>query len=109
MTAQADALMGIFGFKRVEGKAMDKVSETRRGLFELSMRARLKVEGYSGFSLDSIMEQDYSSRIAGAWEGFNAALDAVEIVLPYEEPGYMYYAPDVVLAIESTNLGLRIK
>ena len=103
MTAQADALMGIFGFKRVEGDSMDKVSDTRRGLFEKWAVANLPTSlSMRGSSYASLTTQK-------SWEGFNAALDAVEIVLPSEEPGYMYYAPDVVRAIESIGLGLRIK
>jgi len=44
-----------------------------------------------------------------AWQGFNEALDAASITLPDEQPGYMYYAPDVLAAIEQTGLGLRVK
>ena len=116
----ADALMGIFGFKRVEEKAMDKVSETRRGLFEkwavASLPTSLSMRGSSYASLTT----------QKSWEGFNAALDAVDIPLPAlikpEPPedacddswldGYAAadrYRKKCRAAIESTNLGLRIK
>lgn len=42
-----------------------------------------------------------------AWEAWQASRAAIEVALPTEEPGYMYYAPDVVSAIES--LGLKVK
>lgn len=39
-----------------------------------------------------------------AWEASRAAL---VVELPEEQPGYMYYAPDVVDAIEAA--GVRVK
>lgn len=39
-----------------------------------------------------------------AWEASRAAL---VVTLPEEQPGYMYYAPDVVEAIEAA--GVRVK
>lgn len=42
-----------------------------------------------------------------AWESWQASRAAIEVELPQEEPGYMYYAPEVVQAIES--LGLKVK
>lgn len=46
------------------------------------------------------------------WRAFNAALDAVEIVLPeYTDDArqYGYSVADVIAAIESTGLGLKVK
>lgn len=64
-----------------------QVEQKRRELFDEQMDKILCSEGFSDFSLASMMERGlnghyYSSRIAGAWEGFNAALDAVVIELP---------------------------
>lgn len=101
---------------------MKTVEQTRRELFEASMDKVLCDEGYSDFSLASMMErgtqgQYYSSRIAGAWEGFNAALDAVVIELPeVMQCGDSQFnsweamdADQVRTAIKSTGLGIKIK
>lgn len=115
----ADALMGIFGFKRIEEKAMDKVSETRRALFEawaetngvstaVTPQALRFANGQSRHGGDYIMIESLCS-----WAAFNAALDAVEIELPET---HSTNGGDCVVdyeecrtAIESTSLGLRIK
>ena len=109
----ADALMGIFGFKRVEGKAMDKVSETRRELFNIALEKRQIDREKSG--LDALTRGEVSQ----AWWAFNAALDAVLIELPKvvfdddmnksEWAAIKSTLADCRSAIESTNLGLRIK
>lgn len=39
-----------------------------------------------------------------AWE---ASRQALEVKLPQEEPGYMYYAPDIIGAIKAA--GVRVK
>ena len=56
---------------------------------------------------------DYSARKTDAcWQAFNAALDCVVIELPeYTEEvrQYGYAAADVHSAIESTNLGIKVK
>lgn len=116
MTAQADALMGIFGFKRVEGDSMDKVSETRRALFNGALEKRQIDRDKSG--LDALLRGEVSQ----AWWAFNAALDAVEIELPKERAKRKGFQRETledsafnacrdlcVESIESTNLGLRIK
>ena len=111
MTAQADALMGIFGFKRVEGKAMDKVSETRRGLFEAWWISE-------GLTLNDPTHGRYTVTTQAGWMGFNAALDAVLIELPYigdyiDRHGQGLNCDEFVTAvrdaIESTSLGIKIK
>lgn len=38
------------------------------------------------------------------WWAWQASREAVAVVLPDEEPGYMYYAPDVLAAIEAQGL-----
>lgn len=48
-----------------------------------------------------------SVTLTSMWLAWFAALDGVEIRLPDEEPGYMYWAPDVVDAIEAA--GVRTK
>ena len=120
MTDQADALMGIFGFKRVEKKAMDKVRDARRGLFIIALDNRQSDRDKAG--LDALTRGEVSQ----AWKAFNAALDAVEIVLPgltgMDQPftgtpiseirAHNHYNRAIAQcrsAIESTNLGLRIK
>lgn len=37
------------------------------------------------------------------WLGWRSSREALVIELPSEEPGYMYYAPDVVEAIEAAG------
>ena len=50
-----------------------------------------------------------------AWQAFNAALDCVVIELPAHEDGLvksygpLLYLDEVVDAIESTNLGIKVK
>lgn len=45
--------------------------------------------------------------VQGAWIGWQASRQVLVIELPQEEPGYMYYAPDMVKAIEAA--GLKVK
>jgi hypothetical protein len=118
--------MAVFGLKRVEEKAMDKVNETRRALFEAWAltnsyleigREELKRDSGDGY-------EEIETHIA--WQAFNAALDAVQIELPrltgMDQPftgtpiseirAHNHYNRAVMqcrAAIESTSLGLRIK
>ncbi|MFJ4349441.1 hypothetical protein ACIPZ5_00920 [Pseudomonas sp. NPDC089428] len=49
--------------------------------------------------------ETYGNRIVeGMWQAWQASREAVAVVLPDEEPGYMYYAPDVLAAIEAQGL-----
>lgn len=41
------------------------------------------------------------------WEVWKGSRAVIEIKLPDEQPGYQYYAPDVLEAIESA--GLKVK
>lgn len=49
--------------------------------------------------------------VEAVWNGFNAALDAVEIELPDVRVAkdIVYFNDDVIDAITATGLGLRIK
>ena len=90
---------------------MKTIEETRRGMFEAwyenrsGCRPRLQESGrYSDVGPDL------------AWEGFNAALDAVVIELPKisdqaVEDHYSWASCEekTRTAIESTNLGLKIR
>ena len=84
----------------------DKIQQARRELFE----AWTKIE-----HCDLTRRQDgeyFDDLTHGAWLGFNAALDLAVIELPeYTEEvrQYGYSAADVHAAIESTNLGIKVK
>jgi hypothetical protein len=95
------------------------VEEVRRAAFDLGMREILLGEGYCLLTVPEVMARGsdgrYSSvRVRGAWEGFNLALDAVEIQLPHEV-SHVTCKPfeegrdAVLVAIEQTGLGLKIK
>ena len=107
---------------------MDKVSETRRRMFEawfLKNYSWFIENNRCGYSLERFTTRpfQYIGTIPHHdWRVFNAALDAVEIVLPRERKvrsGWQEAAgADMAFndcleycvdAIESTNLGLRIK
>ena len=45
--------------------------------------------------------------VQAAWLAWQASREALVIELPTEQPGYMYYAPDVVEVIEVA--GLKVK
>lgn len=93
---------------------MKTIEQTRRELFEAQMVSSLIAEGYNldGASCVIMRRGDgsYSSvRVSGAWQGFNAALDAVVIELPQEDDHGRITRTRAVRAIESTNLGLKIR
>lgn len=80
---------------------MKTVEETRRALFE---------------AWADSMGLPHSMLTCGEWAAFNAALDAVVITLPewqqYDDDftaGTAFAIDDCRAAIESTNLGLKIK
>ncbi|WP_047528610.1 hypothetical protein [Pseudomonas sp. 11/12A] len=50
------------------------------------------------------LEKYLVTRLFDAWK---ASRETLVIKLPTEQPGYMYYAPDVVEAIEAA--GLKVK
>ena len=120
MSAAADALMGIFGFKRVDGEMSKSVEEVRRAAFEAAC-TRL---GYSDLSFKCWGEgqgcngcNDYEDdRTSELYEFFSAALDSICIELPDERSGdddisfgYGLALADCRAAIEQTGLGLRVK
>jgi hypothetical protein len=99
---------------------MKTIEETRRGMFEAQMEALGKNPG-------QWLGDKYSNTYGdAAFIGFNAALDAVVIELPElaepREPAYAFddswrdgytaasrYRRQCRAAIESTNLGLKIR
>lgn len=85
------------------------VEEKRRELFERDIHAQASRRNEVGdYVLPSIQDR---------WAGFNAALDAIEIELPSgfthhtgaDYTAYVMDADQVVEAIESLNLGIKIK
>lgn len=125
MSAVADALMGIFGFKRVEGEMSKSVEYVRRAAFEHALR-RDWAEHL--VALDREGDGYVFGDINAAWWAWCAALDAVEIHLPerdakgsgspdsemgasleqYESVAYNFALEDCRAAIEQTGLGLRV-
>lgn len=129
MSAAADALMGIFGFNRVESE-MKTVEETRRELFE----GKFPPPYYISWNADpacyysihrDFTRKRHAERYEAKWQGFNAALDAVVIELPrlrayppneassdvdywIDEAKWDTWS-DCRAAIESTNLGIKVK
>ena len=89
----------------------DKIQQTRRAAFEDYV---MREHGNPALNKDG----DYFCDIThGAWLGFNAALDCVliEFALPTHnawhdyDQGYNSALSDCRSAIESTNLGIKIK
>ena len=85
------------------------VEEVRRAAFE-------SVFPRNGLTLDpdGLYSGEWASFYNAKWQGFNAALDAVEIQLPELAEGFAdhvnEHAQTVFLdAIEQTGLGLRVK
>lgn len=89
----------------------DKIQQARREMFEAWTKSE---HG------DLTRRQDgeyFDDLTHGAWLGFNAALDAVEIELPEscrqvtidDESIDIYWPNEVRAAIESTNLGIKVK
>ena len=110
----ADALMGIFGFKRVEVDSMDKVIEKRRALFEAYVKIANKIDyDERGDDLFKWNGATYVTEwVSWDYQIWCAALDAVEITDPFSGQCGPYSenaSSQMRAAIESTNLGLRIK
>ena len=89
----------------------DKIQQARRELFEAWTKSE---HG------DLTRRQDgeyFDDLTHGAWLGFNAALDCVVIELPEscrqvtidDESIDIYWPNEVRAAIESTNLGIKVK
>lgn len=112
MNASADALMGIFGFKRVED-AMKTIEETRRELFEAWAATKWPHIGRhrrDALPVDHERHSEYVM-LQSEWLAFNAALDAVCIVMPESEldESRAVAIEDCRAAIESTSLGIKVK
>ena len=93
------------------GPASDKIQQARRELFEAWTKSE---HG----NLDLRKDGEYFDDLThGAWLGFNAALDCVVIELPAmcrqvtidDESIDIYWPDEVRAAIESTNLGIKVK
>ena len=90
----------------------DKIQQARREMFEAWWLSE-------GLTLNDPTYGRYTTTTQSAWMGFNAALDCVVIELPVEFPYVPSYAcyqvgwndmrGEAVDAIESTNLGIKVK
>jgi hypothetical protein len=110
---------------------MKTIEETRRGMFEAWHRENFKAKYSNGHPTRDMHNGKYAERYTvdreqDRWIAFNAALDAVVIELPElaepREPAYAFddswrdgytaasrYRRQCRAAIESTNLGLKIR
>lgn len=84
------------------------VEDTRRQLFE---HEYVQYRQYLKRNKDGSYNEEW---VESRWQGFNAALDCVEIELPHEVshvtcPQFEEGRDAVLVAIEATNLGLKIK
>ena len=92
----------------------DKIQQARRAAFESAV-VRDWDEHLAHFDRDG--DGYVFGDIHAAWWAFNAALDAVEIELPDpcrqvtidDESIDIYWPNEVRAAIESTNLGIKVK
>ena len=93
------------------GPASDKIQQCRRELFEAWAKSE-----YGNISRRQDGEY-FDDLTHGAWLGFNAALDCVVVELPEscrqvtidDESIDIYWPNEVRAAIESTNLGIKVK
>lgn len=91
---------------------MKSVEETRRRLFEEDCIRNGWI--FLTRSNEPNYSHEYENQMYNArWRGFNAALDAIEIKLPEKEYsceyGFHYYdAGNVIEAVESLNLGIKV-
>lgn len=93
----------------------DKIQQARRAAFEV---AYLKQYFYPAERWSLVPEKYRTQHAEIAWWAFNAALDCVVIELPLGAPGYMSDTEESCFmhgvsycrdAIESTNLGIKVK
>lgn len=98
------------------GPDSDKIQQARRAAFEAALAQKNSQRQGSGF--DALMPEE----VRNMWWAFNAALDCVVIELPSERtrwPGFMRETLEdsahnncrglCADAIESTNLGIKVK
>jgi len=81
------------------------------------MDSRQQFEEWAKTGDDLLEEEDfrwmvgadtyYFSVVRYMWEAWQASRESLVVELPDEEPGYMYYAPNIVDAL--TALGIRTK
>lgn len=91
----------------------DKIQQARRAAFEVALAQKNSHRAESGF--DALRPEE----VRNMWWAFNAALDCVVIELPVafdSVPSYASYQggwndmrEECVYAIESTNLGIKVK
>jgi len=94
----------------------DKIQQARRATFEVALAQKNSQRQGSGF--DALRPEE----VRNMWWAFNAALDCVVIELPCERtkrPGFMHETLEdsahnncrdlCADAIESTNLGIKVK
>ncbi|MEW9876567.1 hypothetical protein [Pseudomonas putida] len=81
-----------------------------REQFEAAWRTRYPEHGDIALKRSGLDPEDYcNTRVKDSWWAWQASREAVAVVLPDEEPGYMYYAPDVLEAIEAQGLKVEVK
>ena len=88
------------------GPASDKIQQARRAAFESSLEARNRHRAESGF--DALKPEE----VRQMWWAFNAALDFVVISDPFAGQWGAYSeqaSQQMRSAIESTNLGIKVK
>lgn len=86
----------------------NKMRDISREQFEATVIKQFEGLGEESPSLIRNDDGDYQGlEVQAAWWGWQASREAVVVELPDEEPGYMYYAPDVLAAIEAQ--GLKVK
>ena len=89
----------------------DKIQQARRAAFEVALAQKNSQRQGSGF--DALRPEE----VRNMWWAFNAALDCVVIELPEscrqvtidDESIDIYWPNEVRAAIESTNLGIKVK
>lgn len=83
----------------------DKIQQARRAAFEVALSLKNSQRAKSGF--DDLRPEE----VRNMWWAFNAALDCVVIELPdaWKHPNPQSYEIGCRAAIESTNLGIKVK
>lgn len=84
----------------------DKIQQARRAAFESSLETRNRQRAESGF--DALKPEE----VRQMWWAFNAALDCVVINDPFAGQWGSYSdqaSQQMRAAIESTNLGIKVK
>ena len=83
----------------------DKIQQARRSAFEVALAQKNNQRAESGF--DALRPEE----VRNMWWAFNAALDCVLIELPShtEHTGSSGAIAACRAAIESTNLGIKVK